>query len=196
MGETRKKAKEKADALFASHEEHLEKPATAKVRTANMATEVDLRRWFVLIQGEERDYEKTMAKLRSDKQQAKASLDKIYADAADLLKSRGVTKRILKAMYELSKRDEDEVKTEMSASVWAMRAAGLPIGSQLSFWEDGLADPADAYNKALGQGREAGLRGESSTDNPHNGHHLLQQAWMEGWHAGQAEIIEANNVRQ
>jgi ribosome modulation factor len=189
IGETRARAKKKAEALFAPADQEDTPQAEKKLHTANLATEADLRRWFVLIQGEERDYEKVLAKLRAERQQAKTSLDKIYADAADILKSRGVTKRVLKAMYELSKRDESEVSEEMQASVWAMRAAGLPIGTQLSFWSDGLADPADAYNKAKDRGKQAGLEGVSTADNPFNGHQLLSQAWLEGWHEGQSELL-------
>lgn len=190
IGETRARAKKKAEALFApAQPDEDNNPKTAKTHIANMATEADLRRWFALIQGEERDYENTLAKLRAERQKAKTSLDKIYADAADVLKSRGITKRVLKAMHELSKRDEKEVAEEMQASVWAMRAAGLPIGTQLTFWSDGLEDPADAYNKAKDRGKKAGLDGVSTTEDPFKGHQLLSQAWLEGWHEGQSELL-------
>lgn len=190
IGETRARAKKKAEALFAPAEPEDEAPATtAKTHVANKASEADLRRWFALVQGEERDYENTLAKLRAERQKAKTSLDKIYADAADVLKSRGITKRILKAMHELSKRDEKEVAEEMESSVWAMRAAGMAVGTQLTFWSDGLEDPADAYNKAKARGKQAGLDGISTTENPFNGHQLLSQAWLEGWHEGQSELL-------
>lgn len=190
IGETRARAKKKAEALFAPAEPEEEAPATtAKTHVANKASEADLRRWFALVQGEERDYENTLAKLRAERQKAKTSLDKIYADAADVLKSRGITKRILKAMHELSKRDEKEVAEEMESSVWAMRAAGMAVGTQLTFWSDGLEDPADAYNKAKARGKQAGLDGISTSENPFNGHQLLSQAWLEGWHEGQSELL-------
>jgi ribosome modulation factor/uncharacterized protein (UPF0335 family) len=190
IGETRARAKKKAEALFAPAEPEEDAPATtAKTHIANKASEADLRRWFALVQGEERDYENTLAKLRAERQKAKTSLDKIYADAADVLKSRGITKRILKAMHELSKRDEKEVAEEMESSVWAMRAAGMAVGTQLTFWSDGLEDPADAYNKAKARGKQAGLDGISTTENPFNGHQLLSQAWLEGWHEGQSELL-------
>jgi ribosome modulation factor len=190
IGETRARAKKKAEALFAPAEPEEDAPATtAKTHVANKASEADLRRWFALVQGEERDYENTLAKLRAERQKAKTSLDKIYADAADVLKSRGITKRILKAMHELSKRDEKEVAEEMESSVWAMRAAGMAVGTQLTFWSDGLEDPADAYNKAKARGKQAGLDGISTSENPFNGHQLLSQAWLEGWHEGQSELL-------
>lgn len=190
IGETRARAKKKAEALFAPAEPEDEAPATtAKTHVANKASEADLRRWFALVQGEERDYENVLAKLRAERQKAKTSLDKIYADAADVLKSRGITKRILKAMHELSKRDEKEVAEEMESSVWAMRAAGMAVGTQLTFWSDGLEDPADAYNKAKARGKQAGLDGISTSENPFNGHQLLSQAWLEGWHEGQSELM-------
>jgi ribosome modulation factor/uncharacterized protein (UPF0335 family) len=190
VGETRARAKKKAEALFAPAEPEEAVPATtAKTHIANKASEADLRRWFALVQGEERDYENTLAKLRAERQKAKTSLDKIYADAADVLKSRGITKRILKAMHELSKRDEKEVAEEMESSVWAMRAAGMAVGTQLTFWSDGLEDPADAYNKAKARGKQAGLDGISTSENPFNGHQLLSQAWLEGWHEGQSELL-------
>lgn len=189
LGETRARAKKKAEALFAPAEPEEAPATTAKTHVANKASEADLRRWFALVQGEERDYENTLAKLRAERQKAKTSLDKIYADAADVLKSRGITKRILKAMHELSKRDEKEVAEEMESSVWAMRAAGMSIGTQLTFWSDGLEDPADAYNKAKARGKQAGLDGVSTPENPFNGHQLLSQAWLEGWHEGQAELL-------
>lgn len=194
-GETRKRARAKAEAVFVKADKEEKKPEKV-VHKENLASDADLRRWFVLVQNEERDYEKTGAKLRAERQQAKAKLDKIYADAADVLKSRGVTKRILKAMYELSKREEKEVSEEMSASIWAMRAAGMPIGKQLSFWEDGVEDPADAYNKVLAQGRQAGLEGKNSNENPHKGHQLFGQAWMEGYHQGQSELLGVGEQRQ
>lgn len=189
LGETRARAKKKAEALFAPAEPEEAPATTAKTHVANKASEADLRRWFALVQGEERDYENTLAKLRAERQKAKTSLDKIYADAADVLKSRGITKRILKAMHELSKRDEKEVAEEMESSVWAMRAAGMSIGTQLTFWSDGLEDPADAYNKAKARGKQAGLDGISTSENPFNGHQLLSQAWLEGWHEGQSELL-------
>ena len=191
-GETRKRAKERAEALFVRdepEEDEAPKAKAGKTVRDNTASEADMRRWFVLIQAQERDYEKVLAEIRSKRQDSKGKLDKIYADAADAMKSRNVTKRVLKALWELSRRDDDEVASEYAASVWAMRAAGMPLGAQLSFWDERLDDPADAYNRAMSQGKTAGLQGVGTEKNPHNGHQLLSQAWMEGWHSGQGELV-------
>lgn len=197
QGTTRKTAKAKAEAqfrdVFKEHDENFPDAApAAKVIAANVATEADLRRYFVLLQAEERDYAKVRDKCRAEVKDAKAALDKLYADAADILKSRGISKRVLKSLFELSNRDEQELRDEMEATIWAMRAAGMPVGTQLTFWSTPIEDPTEAYNRAIRQGREAGLLGTSTTENPHQGHQTLGQAWLEGWHAGQEELIRAN----
>jgi ribosome modulation factor len=197
QGTSRKNARAKADAQFqATFKEHDENfpdaaPAT-KTIAANVATEADLRRYFVLIAAEERDYAKVRDKCRAEVKDAKATLDKLYADAADILKSRGISKRVLKSLFEISNRDEQELRDEMEATIWAMRAAGIPVGTQLTFWSNPIEDPTEAYNRAIRQGREAGLQGISTTENPHQGHQTFGQAWLEGWHAGQEELIRAS----
>ena len=193
QGTSRKNARAKADAVFLEHDQNFPDAApTTRMIEANVATEADLRRYFVLLQAEERDYAKVRDKCRAEVKDAKSSLDKLYADAADILKSRGITKRVLKTLFELSNRDEQEIKDEMEAVIWGMRAAGMPVGAQLTFWSNPIEDPTESYNRAIRQGREAGLLGMSTTENPHQGHQTLGQAWLEGWHAGQEELIRAN----
>lgn len=166
------------------------KPPRAKV-VENVALDADMLRMFNLIKITERDHEAVMAELRSQRAAANATRDKAYTDAADALKSRGVTKRILRELYDMSRRKEDDVREEFSAKVWAMRAAGMPIGTQLAMFDDGFSGQDEALRKAHIKGRNDYADNVDSKDNPFQPSSQPGQHWLRGWTDAMNENINA-----
>ncbi|MDR7232802.1 ribosome modulation factor [Caulobacter sp. BE264] len=67
-----------------------------------------------------------------------------------------------------------------------MVAQGLPVGTQLDMFPK--ADTVDDLGLAQASGKRAGLRG-ADPEVPERFAGVTHQAWMEGWHEGQAENI-------
>ena len=130
-----------------------------------------------------------MAEMRSKKTAANVSRDKAYTDAVDVLKSRGISKKILRELYEMSNRKVEDIKDEFSAKLWAMRAAGMPIAKQLSMFAEPSDTNDEALRKAYIKGRDSYTDGTDSKDNPFQPSSAPGQEWIRGWQAVQNENI-------
>lgn len=171
-----------AEKVFAKKQETPPGPTVVQA----LATEADLQRQLSAIKMGEADYAKKKADADSIRKTARATLDKIWADAVVILASRGMTKPILRSIFEKSLRDADEVGAAMDAEIWGMRAAGLPVGTQLKMFDD---QPQDNATQAYRKGRTAGLDGKSMNDSPYHANSELGQRFIHGWSDGQAILI-------
>lgn len=151
-----------------------------------LATDEDMRRIFDRITHQETKYAAAKTSASAMRSEAKQKLDKSYTDGAAELVGRGITKRDLKELYEESRRDPDEAVVATKAKTWAARALGLPGALQLSFWDEPVKNDKQGVERAERQGREAGATAMSVTDNPYSPGTPPGQAWLTGWHAGQA----------
>lgn len=186
------RAKKEAEAVFKHEEEGDDEGGEDRVvHIANLATASDARRFESLLEAEEAEYAKAKADAAAKVKRAKQKLDKLYADAVDVLKSQGVTKRTLQEHLKQKKRPPEEIAAEAKASIWLMRASNMPLGSQLVMFEEPVEDEAAARNKARESGRSAYATGVGTEQNPYVGHQYLGQEWMEGWH----EAHDANVSR-
>jgi hypothetical protein len=90
-------------------------------------------------------------------------------------------------LYELCRTPEGEakVKAEELARREAMRWAGIPINTQA----DLFADLAPLDERALEDGEEAGLRGDTLA-NPYDENSTAGRRFADGWKAGQAKLGE------
>lgn len=188
------RAKKEAEAVFKKEDGEAEAEAEGGseervVHIANMASPSDARRFESLLEAEEAEYAKAKADAAAKVKRAKQKLDKLYADAVDVLKSQGVTKRTLQEHLKQKKRPPEEVVAEAKASIWLMRASNMPLGSQLVLFEEPVQDEMAARNKAREAGRSAHSAGEGTQMNPYAGHQYLSQEWMEGWHEAESATI-------
>lgn len=182
------RAKKSADKHFGGKENGAKKDPV-KVMEA-LATERDAQHHFGQIKRAEKAKAKAYEEAASLRTEAKTDLDKVYADAADALKSRGVTKRILHAIYELSNRKQDEAVREARSENWMVRAIGLPCGQMTFLFDEPVKDAADAKAKARQAGFDASAEGKSSADNVYTGHAELNQEFLAGYHEHQAQAAQ------
>ena len=157
----------------------------------NVATESDAQRLMPLIINAERDKEAFEATARAAKAAQKAKYDKVYTDVADALKSRGVTKRILRETYEISRRKDEENRAEFQAKLWLLRASGIEVGQQLGFFEDGFSGQDAALRQAYTKGRDAYVEKKTDADNPFHPGSEPGRQWLRGFSDAQADVIRA-----
>lgn len=168
----------------------------------NMASADDMNRWMTLVESAERSYEATQAALRQQKQAAKAVYDKVYSDAADAMKSRGVTKQVFRELYELKRQDEAKRMAALQSKLWAMKVLNFIEGQQLAlFPEDGAAaanGESDGFDgqdellrRAYNMGRDADVEGKHDNENPYHPSSPPGQRWQAGKNDSQADRIKA-----
>ena len=137
----------------------------------------------------EREMEAFQAKQRSEKATQKSKYDKIYTDVADALKSRGITKRILRETYEISRRKDEENRAEFQAKLWLLRAAGIEVGHQLGFFEGGFDNQDEVLRRARQQGYDAFTDKKPDSANPYQPSSQQGQKWIEGYSAAGADSL-------
>ena len=165
-------------------------PATAPPReTQNVATELDAQRLMPLIINAEREMEAFQATQRAAKAAQKSKYDKCYTDVADALKSRGITKRILRETYEISRRKEEENRAEFQSKLWLLRAAGIEVGQQLAFFEDGFTNQDEALRRAYQKGYNAFTDKQPDSANPYGSGTVPSQKWLEGYNTAGADSL-------
>ena len=183
-------ARAKAEAAFS-------KPADAAAAPPrvleNVATESDAQRLMPLIINAERDKEAFEATARAAKAAQKAKYDKVYTDVADALKSRGVTKRILRETYEISRRKDEENRAEFQAKLWLLRASGIEVGQQLGFFEDGFSGQDEVLRRARQQGYDAFTDKKPDSANPYHPSSAPGQKWIEGYNAAGADSMRTKS---
>ena len=146
----------------------------------NLASEADVKRFFKLIEQQEREFEAFLADIRARKTAEKTKLDKVYTDAAAALQSRGINKRVLRELYEESRRDAQDVRDNLQAKLWAMRACGFIVPEQQDLFaaptlatpaqpgtEPEPAPPQDALARIYEKGRQAHLSNAPVDANPY-----------------------------
>lgn len=160
-------------------------------REQNIATEEDMQRAFSIFANAERTYEAFLATQREEKQTAKATRDKALSDAVVIVASRGVTKKVLRQVYDWSKLKADELVAEIKPLTWAIRAAGLPVGTQLAFFDndDAFAGQDELLRRAYRAGRDAYVERKSDKDNPYHPSSQPGQQWLKGRSDAEADVI-------
>lgn len=165
-------------------------PAASTPKTLqNLATDNDAQRWMSQVIVIEREKEASEAEQRAAKAAMKSKYDKLYTDAADALKSRGITKRILRETYEVSRRKEEDNRAEFQAKLWLLRASGIDVGQQLAFFEEPFKNNDEALRRAYQFGRDAYAEGKDSKANPYNQSTEPGQRWLAGLMDAQAENV-------
>lgn len=158
---------------------------------ANVATEEDMQRAFAVYKNAEVSYDAFLATQRAEKTAAKSIRDKALTDAVAITASRGITKKTMRKIYERSLLDADELRAEVKAEVWGMRAAGLPVGSQLAFFDDEFVGNDAALRQAYSKGRDAYVEKRSDSDNPFHPSSEPGQRWLAGFNDAQADVVRA-----
>lgn len=187
QGTGKSAARAKAEAAFSKPADGAAPPRVLE----NMASEPDMQRAFSLYKSAERTYEAFQATQRQAKDEAKSRRDKALTDSVAIVASRGINKKIMRKLYERSNLDADELCAEIRAEVWAMRAAGLPIGTQLAFFEEPIADGDEGLRKAYMQGRDAYAEKRTQSDNPYHPSSAPGQRWLEGHMSAQTDVVHA-----
>lgn len=168
----------------------------------NLASEADVQRFFKLIEQQEREFEAFLADVRARKTAEKSKLDKVYTDAVAALQSRGINKRVLRELYEESRRDAQDVRDHLQAKLWAMRACGMVTPEQQDlFTAPSLATPAqpgtepappqDALARIYEKGRQAHASNLNPGDNPYDLETRAGQEWERGRMDAQEETVMA-----
>ena len=80
---------------------------------------------------------------------------------------------------------EVRVRDTLASQLRVARWAGLPVGSQADLFPE---DRTPAVDRARADGKRAGLAGEHPKT-PHHPSTPQAQAWLEGWHEGQAVLV-------
>ena len=75
----------------------------------------------------------------------------------------------------------------MESQARVLRWLGLPIGQQGELFS--AVDLTPAVEKARADGKRAGLKGETCSP-PHDPSVPQHAAWIEGWHDGQAVLVQ------
>jgi len=175
------------------------KPPRPSVKE-NIATDDDMKRMFSIVEQAERKHEAMLAEIRDMKTEGKAKLEKAYTDAVDALKSRGVTKRILRELYEESRRKADDRREHYQAKLWAMKACGMPVSHQGDLFEaqaqsvpqneaPQIAEPADALARIYERGRQAHLDNAPLDANPYEEGTRAHDEWNRGRADAQEETV-------
>lgn len=154
-----------------------EEPQAPKILN-NLATDSEFQRVFTDIKVKDRKLEEANAKARAIREEAKAEYDAAMTDAVDVLKSRGIKKHVLRDILAISKRKEADIRQDFEAQVWAMRAAGLPIGKQLVLFDESVATQEEALQRAAQRGRDDYAAGKAQTDSPYGQNGPAAQAYL------------------
>lgn len=162
---------------------------------SNIATEADAQRAFSIYSNAEKTYDAFLAQQRADKSGAKSIRDKALADSVVICASRGMTKKGMRAMYEKSLLDPEQLQAEVKSEVWMMRAIGLPIGTQLAFFEETFGGNDELLRKAYQKGRDAFVEKKGTGDNPFHPSGAPGQEWLRGLADAGDDVIRnmANN---
>jgi ribosome modulation factor len=166
--------------------EHDPSTAPAPKTLPNLATEADMQRFFAIVKNAERSYDSFLADQRTAKVAAKSTKDKALTDAADAMKSRGITKQIFRELYEESNRKEEEVTARMQAKLWGMRALGMSVGVQAEMEFNGNDE---ALRRARQQGYDAFTDKKPDSANPYGPSSAGGQKWLEGYNQAGADML-------
>lgn len=123
-------------------------------------------------------------------QASKEELEKMKASHARLFKAAkadGINKKDLEYALRLRADDSngeellEERRREIRIAKWLQH----PVGTQIDLFD---ADRSTAEEKAFELGKNAGMEGETCIA-PYDGSSKQAQAWIKGWHEGQAAIF-------
>jgi hypothetical protein len=81
---------------------------------------------------------------------------------------------------------EAAIKARMESQARLLRWLGLPVGEQGTLFP---TDLTPAVDKARADGKRAGFKGETCSP-PHDPSVPQHAAWIEGWHDGQAVLVQ------
>lgn len=165
----------------------------------NLASEADVKRFFKLIEQQEKDYEAFLAEIRAKKTAEKSKLDKVYTDAVAALQSRGINKRVMRELYEESRRDPKDVQEHLQAKLWAMRSCGFVTPEQQDLFKaptltataPAEAEPQDALARIYEKGRQAHLTNAPIDANPYEEGTRAADEWARGRADAQEEAVLA-----
>jgi hypothetical protein len=116
---------------------------------------------------------------------AKKTADANLKNGVKLAKAEGIGLAAIKEYIDFQTPDgRERLEEEIARKHKIARWAGLPVGTQLNFFED---DRAPLEYEVFNDGKRAGLKGDRC-DPPHHLPGALAQQWQEGWHEGQAVL--------
>lgn len=118
-----------------------------------------------------------------DKKQADAD----FKNICKMIKAEGSNLSDIKLSLMEPAKFEQKVRDEVEAYQRVARWTGSPIGTQLSLLDEPDRTPGD--ERAFEAGKIAGMKGEDCKA-PFAQHLPQAGKWREGWHAGQAVIVE------
>jgi ribosome modulation factor len=134
----------------------------------------------VLFHKHKRDYEKALA--------AKKDAAAKFLNVCKLAKSESVSIKDIKLAIDLeSEGGEERMREDIQRRHRVARWAGLPVGTQPSFFDE--EDRTPSVDRARAEGHRSGLKGESANAPSHFGM-LQQQAWLTGWGEGQKVLTD------
>jgi ribosome modulation factor len=128
------------------------------------------------IMKEERKKDEAVNALRSARKAAKAD---------------GVSLKTLDSVRHLMKLDQGELADDFNEFVRYARLLEVPVYSQLSLFEVGEPSMEDTCARAKADGLRAGKLGHDQSTCPHDPTAPAGQAWLDGYHDGQAILLSA-----
>lgn len=129
-------------------------------------------------------YEKLLA--------AKKASDAALKNGCKLAKAEGVPLKQIKEYIDLQTEEgQAAFREDLARQHMVARWAGMPVGTQMNFFDEVDRTPSDEQAKS--DGKRAGLRGEKCEAPRHLPGNLVS-AWTEGWHSGQ-EVL-AGKIKQ
>lgn len=111
-----------------------------------------------------------------------ASLTGELRSTYKLAKGDGIPKWEIDFALSLEKDEDDAMLERRRRETELARLLNHPIGTQFDMFD---SDPRPLRERALEDGKQAGLKGKDATP-PHAAGTEAYDAWMEGWHASQA----------
>lgn len=130
-------------------------------------------------------------KLLDEKKAAAAAEASTFTEMLLQAKADGgfLRKELVELLTDSASRAKDLVAAE-ERRLWMRRAAGLPVGAQLDMFGDATT-PTEAKDELAWEadGYLAGRRADDATP-PKECDPRFHQAWMKGYHAGQAFNVE------
>ena len=130
-------------------------------------------------------YEKALA--------AKKSADATFKNTCKLAKAEGVPVKQIKEYLEYQTEEgQEELRAEIARKHKVARWAGLPVGTQLAFFDEIDRTPID--ERIADEGKRAGMKGEPCAP-PRHLPGDLAQLWTMKWHEGQ-EIMATKGFKQ
>lgn len=166
--------------------EHLKSDGPKPKVVIELASDRDAQHHVGQCRRAEKAKKKAYAEADQIRSEAKADYDKVYTDAQDALKSRGITKTMLKERVDEDARKDEEVTRNHQSRLWLGRATQSKWAQNHFDFGEPISNAGDAEAKAEQRGRDDSAEGKPEVS-PFAGNQLLDQAYMRGHRNHQTE---------